>query len=1449
MKKIYPILWLLLSCTSLFAQKQVLKDINAARNIAQPQLVRALNAATTLSALGNQTFTANNTAVQFAANETVLKQLEREKPALVEFSIPISAKNTLVLELIPMAIFGESYKVMDAQNQMVSVDRGIFYKGIIKGDDNSLASLALINGELSGFIANQKGTYVLAKLKNESNYIFYNDNELVEKPIFNCNVKEDVTNLIDQAMVAPSSTNSGCSARPVQIYFEADNSIFTAQGSNMTTATNFVTALFGQVAVMYANENISVQISQLKIWDTTDPYVSANNTQTFLNLFVAQVGTTYTGDLAHLISARDLGGGIADGFESLCQKGAAVSGSITSTVVNVPTYSWNVNVITHEIGHNFGSRHTHSCTWPGGAIDNCSATEGGCPRGPAPVNGGTVMSYCHLTAAGINPANGFGTLPGNLIRNRVNFCIYTNRLDITIGTPTNPSGACNGLEVVVTSTGGTGGKTFSVSPNVGSQAVSGTFTGLTSGTYTFTATDANGCTVSKNLTISTPFAFSTASQITNCPGNIGRIVATPIGNSNTFNYTISPNVGTQSPSGTFNNLPAGTYNFTATPTTNGTCSVTFSATLTAQPPFSIDAPSVSKANSGVSDGQIIVSGISGSKPYTASILPNVGTQPYAGVFTGLAAGTYALTVTDANGCTASTSNIVVGTLPSLTVNTSSLTVCGGSVNLNSLITTSGGSSVVWSKKPQAVQGTSGYNFHFVLLSNGTLTGWGDNAYGKLTFPVFAGPIKQIAANGNYGLALLTNGSVVGWGDNGNGQINIPTFAAPPIKLSAGLNNSLALLMNGSLVGWGNNSRGQLNFPAFPSRIKDLNSTSENNAALSVDGTVKVWGAPSPSPSIFPALNEPPTFAAPVSAVSIGLYHGLALLSNGQVQGWGYNRYGEINIPTFAAPVKQVLAGWNTSYALLTNGATVVWGDGAANDVPPTTTATPLSITGILSTVLTLYNDGSARSWGQSRIGGSDLSTYDAEALSNATVTPPVGTTTYYVVVRNTDGEYKTGEVTINASSTPAAPVVANTAVCSNESTSITVNSPGNTVRWFDATGTNVVNVGSTLTLPNLTATTAYKVRVETQEGCQSPFTDFTVTVNPKPAAPTVTASGPTAFCSGGSVTLNSNVGPNNALNFVETNSQYVTVPHSTSLNLTTSFTMEAWVNYSGINSTIVDKGNYNYLWSLNANGNGNKLGFYELSTGTWKYSTGIVPENTWTHVAITFNAGALTFFINGVASGTATTTILQDNQPLNIGRQQPTSCQCNHFNGTMDELRIWNVVRTQAQIFNNMTNTIPGNSAGLVAYYKFDEGTGNTTADATSNGNTGTFVNGPTWQTVSPLNAVQWSPSGATSPAIVATTTGTYTATMTNGYGCISSASVVVSVGSNAAAVTLASPADDYATGAILKTASSVNGKITATNKVTGTANVSYRAKSIELTNGFRADNGAVFSAAVGGCN
>src|SRR4030095_2799 len=98
-----------------------------------------------------------------------------------------------------------------------------------------------------------------------------------------------------------------------------------------------------------------------------------------------------------------------------------------------PVFSWTIEVMTHEAGHNFGSMHTHACAWPVfpggglGAIDSCVEAEGSCFTVTQPNNNGTIMSYCHLNG-NINFVLGFGPLPGDTIRLRYSqaLCLDSN---------------------------------------------------------------------------------------------------------------------------------------------------------------------------------------------------------------------------------------------------------------------------------------------------------------------------------------------------------------------------------------------------------------------------------------------------------------------------------------------------------------------------------------------------------------------------------------------------------------------------------------------------------------------------------------------------------------------------------------------------------------------------------------------------------------------------------------------------------------------------------------------------------------------------------------------------------------------------------------------------------------------------------------------------------------
>lgn len=220
-----------------------------------------------------------------------------------------------------------------------------------------------------------------------------------------------------------------------------------------------------------------------------------------------------------------------------------------------------------------------------------------------------------------------------------------------------------------------------------------------------------------------------------------------------------------------------------------------------------------------------------------------------------------------------------------------------------------------------------------------------------------------------------------------------------------------------------------------------------------------------------------------------------------------------------------------------------------------------------------------------------------------------------------------------------------------------------------------------------------------------------------------------------SVVINS-ISWNNA-NAFQTNSSlafdgaddYVNIPDTdNSLDLLNEFTIEAWVNVSDqFNNTIIDKGNYNYLFQTHANGAGNTLGFYNNTT-EWKYlNSGTININEWTHVAVTFNAlsDELKFYINGVLLDVqfGISNPILDNLPVNIGRQDPSSCFCNGFGGKMDELRIWGAELTGTEISSRMNAELTGTEPFLIAYYNFNEGSGSILTDVTSGTNDGTLQN------------------------------------------------------------------------------------------------------------------------------
>ena len=216
----------------------------------------------------------------------------------------------------------------------------------------------------------------------------------------------------------------------------------------------------------------------------------------------------------------------------------------------------------------------------------------------------------------------------------------------------------------------------------------------------------------------------------------------------------------------------------------------------------------------------------------------------------------------------------------------------------------------------------------------------------------------------------------------------------------------------------------------------------------------------------------------------------------------------------------------------------------------------------------------------------------------------------------------------------------------------------------------------------------------------------------------------------------------NAAVFDATSNSYIEVPDSDSLDATNALTVEAWIKPDNGGEWALIMGKqwnsadanpwYSYrLLAASANpseqGFPRKVAFQiapEGSGETGVESTTVVQNDVWTHVAGVYDGSSVKIYINGELEGSNPVkgSIRTSDLPLYLGKAPWTNN--NNFNGMIDEVRVWNVARTAAQIDYDMRHTLTGDEPGLVGYWNFDEVSGNTAADATDNSNDGTLNNG-----------------------------------------------------------------------------------------------------------------------------
>jgi hypothetical protein len=169
---------------------------------------------------------------------------------------------------------------------------------------------------------------------------------------------------------------------------------------------------------------------------------------------------------------------------------------------------------------------------------------------------------------------------------------------------------------------------------------------------------------------------------------------------------------------------------------------------------------------------------------------------------------------------------------------------------------------------------------------------------------------------------------------------------------------------------------------------------------------------------------------------------------------------------------------------------------------------------------------------------------------------------------------------------------------------------------------------------------------------------------------------------------------------------YLEVPHHPALNPAGGFTFEAWVAVSNTTSgedcrSIAGKNYLQAWWIGQCNASGQPTLRSYLKGGGSARNGGLVPRGQWTHIAITFDGAHRRHYINGELAGewAEAGPLPANSSPLRVGSD--VSWQFTPA-GAIDEVRLWSVARTQAELRYALNRRITGPEPGLVALWSME---------------------------------------------------------------------------------------------------------------------------------------------------
>ena len=378
-------------------------------------------------------------SVWFKMDRNGFEELSKTSTPLLSWDVQLPGEGLVELTLLESCPFPKFIPVGERRDDGaggVKVDERDFTTDLITYDvtgpgiggsmvifDNYLIASIRYNDRLFELRPVALKTNELTSMALE--YVLFDVNDSRGDSHFSCAADD-----IAQEKVEKIASQKSMVLECVEIAIDIDKYTYDTFG-DCDAAINWSLAILAGVDEIYRtslNDMVTLQASYINIWLTTDPYAAyVENAGSMLDA----LRTTWLNDatlnssnrdLVHLMTKRsNTGTGGIAWLDVLCGSyGFGFSSYMDNTTsFNIPNYSWNLMVVGHEIGHNFGSPHTQSCGWNpqtynddgvpvnffGGPIDNCVSPEGDCSfveyDGWNNASEGTMMSYCHTVSAGI----------------------------------------------------------------------------------------------------------------------------------------------------------------------------------------------------------------------------------------------------------------------------------------------------------------------------------------------------------------------------------------------------------------------------------------------------------------------------------------------------------------------------------------------------------------------------------------------------------------------------------------------------------------------------------------------------------------------------------------------------------------------------------------------------------------------------------------------------------------------------------------------------------------------------------------------------------------------------------------------------------------------------------------------------------------------------------------